>query len=60
MLNKFDFRVVERAIEENSKVTENDAMLLYVRTHGAKAEHSLKKLARKFGFDKGIKPDKEK
>lgn len=52
MGNTFDIRIVERAIEENSKVTENDAMLAYVRTHGVKAEHSLKKLAKKFGLDK--------
>ena len=54
MGDKFDFEIIERAIEENSKVTENDAMLVYVRTHGVKAEHSLKKLAKKFGMDKKI------
>lgn len=54
MGDKFDFGIVERAIEENSKVTENDAMLMYVQTYGVKAEHSLKKLAKKFGMDNKI------
>ncbi len=60
MSYKFDTEYITRVLEENNKVTENDAMLAYVRAHKNRGKNSLKSLAKKFGIGKEVKIDKEK
>lgn len=51
---------ITRIIEENNRITENDAMLIYARTHKNRGKNSLKSLAKRFGINDKIKLDEEK
>ena len=51
---------ITRIIEENNRITENDTMLIYARTHKNRGKNSLKSLAKKFGINDKTKLDKEK
>ena len=51
---------ITRIIEENNRITENDVMLIYARTHKNRGKNSLKSLAKRFGINDKIKLDKEK